>query len=46
MAEVIEDLKRHNPELLEMAVSCAKSRNDRSRVTERVNDFDTAWFGI
>ena len=34
MAEVIEDLKRHNPELLEMAVNCAKGRGDCSRVMQ------------
>jgi hypothetical protein len=34
VAEVIEDLKRHNPELLEMAVNCARSRNDYSRVMQ------------
>ena len=34
MAEVIEDLKRHNPELLEMAVNRAESGNDRSRVMQ------------
>jgi len=34
VAEVIEDLKRHNPELLEMAVNCANSRNDCPRVMQ------------
>ena len=34
MIEVINDLRQHNPEVLDMAIKCAKSHNDFSRVMQ------------
>ncbi|MEA2768513.1 MAG: hypothetical protein QOD93_1475 [Acetobacteraceae bacterium] len=39
VTEVINDLKQHNPELLDMAVKCAKSRGDYSRVMQDLGMF-------
>ncbi|MEA2739443.1 MAG: hypothetical protein QOH05_2750, partial [Acetobacteraceae bacterium] len=34
MIEVINDLKQHNPEVLDMATKCAKSHGDYTRVMQ------------
>jgi hypothetical protein len=34
VTEVINDLKQHDPEFLDMAVKCARSRGDYSRVMQ------------